>query len=337
MPKLKSADGLLQLVYSFRPIRIVLTAFELKVFSVIGEKEMTSGEIAKRTKTNTKGMDRLLNALSALGLLTKTKGKFANTPLSKKYLVCGRPDFLAGLGHSADMWASWSTLTKAVIQGSTVIKSGPLKRKGKRLSGFIAAMDERASAQADETVKKLDLAGVRRTLDIGGGSGAYSIALARAKKDLRATVFDLPDVIPLTRAYVRKSNVAARIDFIEGDFRRDKFGAGYDLVLLLAIIHMNSLPENLNLLKKAVRALNQGGRLVIQDYIMSEDRTKPEQGAFFALNMLTRTEAGDAYTEREVRSVMREAGLSQIAKINIPFATSLMVGKKRGTLSKTPA
>ena len=68
MPKLKSADGLLKLVYSFRPIRIVLTAFELKVFSVIGEKEMTSGEIAKRTKTNTKGMDRLLNALCALGL-----------------------------------------------------------------------------------------------------------------------------------------------------------------------------------------------------------------------------------------------------------------------------
>jgi SAM-dependent methyltransferase len=337
MPKLKSADDLMQLLYLFRPIRIILTAFELDVFSVIGEKTMMSRDIAKRTKTNARGMDRLLNALCALGLLTKRKGKFANTPLSKKYLVSGRPDFLAGLGHSVDMWDSWSTLSQAVIHGKTVIKRSPLKRKGRRLSGFIAAMDQRASAQAAETIKKLNLTGVRRTLDIGGGSGAYSIALAQAKKDLRATVFDIPDVIPLTRAYVRKSKAAARIDFIEGDFHRGGFGTGYDLILLSAIIHMNSLPKNLDLLKKAVRALNPGGQLVIQDYIMSENRTKPEQGAFFALNMLVRTEAGDAYTEREVRDLMREAGLSRIARINIPFATALIVGKKRGTLSKTPA
>jgi SAM-dependent methyltransferase len=332
--KLTSPEALMQLVYLFRPIRIVLTAFELDVFSVVGEKAMMSGEIAKRARTNPRGMDRLLNALCALGLLTKRKGKFANTPLSKKYLVSGRPDFLAGLGHSVDMWDSWSTLTQAVIHGKSVIKRSPLRRKGRRLSGFIAAMDKRASAQAAETIKKLDLTGVRRTLDIGGGSGAYSIALARAKKDIQATVFDLPDVIPLTRAYVRKSKVAARIDFIEGDFDRDGFGSGYDLILLSAIIHMNSLSENLDLLKKAVRALNPGGQLVIQDYIMSEDRIKPEQGAFFALNMLTRTEAGDAYTEREVRMLMKKAGLSRIARINIPFATSLVVGRKRRNLPK---
>jgi SAM-dependent methyltransferase len=329
MPKLKSADDLMQLVYMFRPIRIVLTAFELDVFSVIGVKAITSAEIAKRAKTNARGMDRLLNALCALGLLKKRKGKFANTPLSKKYLVSGRPDFLAGLGHSADMWNSWSTLTQAVIHGKTVIRRGPLRRAGRQLSGFIAAMDQRASAQAIETIKRLDLTGVRRTLDIGGGSGAYSIALALAKKDLRVTVFDLPDVIPLTRAYIKKSKAAARIDFIEGDFHRGGFGTGYDLILLSAIIHMNSLSDNLNLLKKAVRALSPGGQLVIQDYIMSEDRTRPEQGAFFALNMLTRTEAGDAYTEREVRTLMREAGLSQIARINMPFATSLLIGRKR--------
>jgi len=329
MPKLKSIDDLMQLIYMFRPIRIVLSAFELDVFSAIGVKAMTSAEIAKRAKTNARGMDRLLNALCALGLLIKRKGKFANTTLSKKYLVSGRTDFLAGLGHSADMWNSWSTLTQAVIHGKTVIKRGPLKRKGSRLSGFIAAMDQRASAQAKETIKKLDLTGVRRTLDIGGGSGAYSIALALAKKDLRATIFDLPDVIPLTRSYVRKSKLAARIDFIEGDFHRGGFGSGYDLILLSAIIHMNSLSDNLNLLKKAVRALSPGGQLIIQDYIMSEDRTKPEQGAFFALNMLTRTEAGDAYTEREVRRLMRAAGLSQITRINMRFATSLLVGRKR--------
>jgi SAM-dependent methyltransferase len=223
-------------------------------------------------------------------------------------------------------------LTQAVIKGGTVIERSALKRKEKQLKGFIAAMHERASAQAAETIKRLDLTDVYRTLDIGGGSGGYSIALVRAKKDIRATVFDLPDVIPLARTYVKESGFASQIEFIEGDFNRDDFGSGYDLILLSAIIHMNSLQKNLNLFKKAVKALNPGGKLVIQDYIMSEDRTKPDQGAFFALNMLVGTEAGDTYTEREVRRLMKEAGLSKIAKIKIPFATSLMIGRKKGRI-----
>jgi SAM-dependent methyltransferase len=329
MPKLKSADDLMQLVYMFRPIRVILTAFELDVFSALGDGKRMSLEVARRRKASPRGMDRLLNALCALGLLTKKNGRFANTPFSKKYLVKGRPDFLAGLGHTVDMWTSWSTLTRAVIRGKTVLDRESSRRQGNRLKDFIAAMDQRAAAQAQAVIKRIDLTGVRKTLDIGGGSGAYSIAFERAKRDIRATIFDLPDVIPLARAYVKKSRAAGKVDFIEGDFRRDGFGGGYDLILLSAIIHMNSLLENLRLFKKAAQALKPGGQLVIQDYIMNEDRTRPDQGALFALNMLARTEAGDTYTEREVRTLMKKAGLSRIAKINIPFATSLIVGRKR--------
>lgn len=319
----------MQLVYLFRPIRIVLTAFELDVFSALGDRRRTSLDIAKLRKANRRGMDRLLNALCALGLLIKKNGRFANTPFSKTYLVKGRPDFLAGLGHSVDLWTSWSTLTRAVIRGKTVLDRKSSRRKGNRLNAFIAAMDQRAAAQAQAVIKRIDLAGVRKTLDIGGGSGAYSIALARAKRDIRATIFDLPDVIPLARSYVGKSRAAGKIDFMEGDFRRDGFGGGYDLILLSAIIHMNSLAENLRLFKKAARALKPGGQLVIQDFIMSEDRTRPDQGALFALNMLTRTEAGDTYTDREVRTLMKKAGLSRTVRIDTPFPTSLVVGRKR--------
>lgn len=330
--RLTSPGALLETISAFRLSRIILTAFELEVFSILGSKKLTSANIAKLAKTDPRGMDRLLNALCALGLLKKKNRNFANTTISKTYLIKGQPNFLAGLGHSADLWNRWSTLTQAVIKGGTVIERSALKRKEKQLKGFIAAMHERASAQAAETIKRLDLTDVYRTLDIGGGSGGYSIALVRAKKDIRATVFDLPDVIPLARTYVKESGFASQIEFIEGDFNRDDFGSGYDLILLSAIIHMNSLQKNLNLFKKAVKALNPGGKLVIQDYIMSEDRTKPDQGAFFALNMLVGTEAGDTYTEREVRRLMKEAGLSKIAKIKIPFATSLMIGRKKGRI-----
>jgi hypothetical protein len=132
----------------------------------------------------------------------------------------------------------------------------------------------------------------------------------------------------LTQSYVNKSGFSSRIDFIEGDFKHNSFKSGYDLTLLSAIIHMNSSKENLNLFKKASRALNPRGQLVIQDFIMREDRLKPEWGAFFALNMLVNTKGGDTYTEGEVHTWMKQAGLTRISTIKTQFNTSLVVGKK---------
>jgi hypothetical protein len=236
MSKLKSPEEIYEMISAFRMSRVILTAFELEIFSILEKKNLTSKQIALRAKADIRGIDRLLNALCDLGLVIKKQGHFANTSLSRKYLVKGQPNFLAGLSHSVELWKSWSTLTQAVIQGTTVIDRTDSELNENRLPGFIAAMDERASSHADEIIKRLDLTNVCKTLDIGGGSGAYSIALVRAKEDIQATVFDLPDVIPLTQSYVNKSGFSSRIDFIEGDFKRDSFKSGYDLILLAAII-----------------------------------------------------------------------------------------------------
>ncbi len=235
--------------------RVILTAYELEIFSILEKKNLTSRQIAIRAKTDVRGMDRLLNALCALGLIKKEKGKFANSLFSKKYLDKGQPSFLAGLAHSVNAWKSWSTLTESVTQGTTVIKREDSKLHKNHTRGFIAAMHERSSSQANEIIRLMDLRNVRKILDIGGGSGAYSIALVQINKEIQATVFDLPEVIPLTRRYVKQSGCSSRIDYIEGDFKRDSFKSGYDLILLSAIIHMNSPKENLNLYKKAVLTL----------------------------------------------------------------------------------
>jgi SAM-dependent methyltransferase len=324
-----SPAELMKLVIGFRQSRLILTAFELGVFSALGARRLTSAQAAKSLRVNARGLDRLMNALCAAGLLEKRAGRFSNTPFSAEHLVKGRPGYLGGLAHTANMWENWSTLTRAVSHGGTVIRRRP-GREGRRnrTRGFIAAMHRRATAQAAATLKLLDLSKVQRTLDVGGGSGAYSLALVRAKSDIRATVFDLPEVIRLTRAYVKQAGLARRFTFIAGDFRQDAFGRAYDLILLSAIIHMNSVAVNRRLFRKCARALNPGGRLVVQDFIMNDDRTSPAAGAFFALNMLVATEAGDTYTEREVGDWMRLAGLSGIRRINTPFESSLIVGRK---------
>jgi len=321
-------EELTRTVYGFRASRIILTAFELGLFTALGQASLNAAQLAAATATDARACERLLNALCVLGLVKKTRGRFRNAKISRTHLVAGQPRFLAGLTHSASQWQSWNTLSDAVRRGTSVMERKAGSRPEKRLQGFIAAMHERASLQAPRLVKMLDLSTVRRCLDIGAGSGAYAMALARAKKSIRVSAFDLPEVLPLTREYVRRGRLLGRIDFIAGDFNRGGFGSGYDLVLLSAIVHMNDEQRNRRLIARATASLNRGGQLVVQDFIMEPDRTRPAVGAVFALNMLVATAHGDSYTEAEIGGWMRAAGLKCLVKKDTPFAAALLIGRK---------
>jgi 2-polyprenyl-3-methyl-5-hydroxy-6-metoxy-1,4-benzoquinol methylase len=325
---IKTKKQLQEAVYGFRASRIILTAFELGLFSKLGVRSLAAAQLAAQIGAEPRACERLLNALCNLGLVKKARGLFRNTKISRDHLVAGKPQFLAGLTHSVSQWQSWNTLSAAVRRGTSVMDRKAGTEPDKRLQGFIAAMHERASAQAPRIVKMLDLSSVRRCLDIGAGSGAYAMALARAQKTLQAVAFDLPQVLPLTREYVRRERLLGRIDFMPGDFNRDSWGSGYDLVLLSAIVHMNDGEQNRRLIARAAASLNRGGQLVVQDFIMSKDRTRPAVGAVFALNMLVATAHGDSYTAAEIGSWMRAAGLKKIKKKNTPFDAALLIGWK---------
>jgi tRNA A58 N-methylase Trm61 len=162
----------------------------------------------------------------------------------------------------------------------------PTERKDQWTGAFIASMHKSASLRAPQVARTIGLDGVKRVLDVGGGSGAYSIAFARANSELHSEILDLPSVIPIAQKHIDAANLSDRISTRSGDLRKDNLGSGYDLILLSSICHMNSPEENLVLLQKAFKALNQGGRIIIQDFMMDQDKTKPLSGALFSLNML---------------------------------------------------
>jgi predicted O-methyltransferase YrrM len=325
---IRTEKDLAEAVYGFRASRIILTAFELGLFSLLGDKTLPAPRLAALAGVEPRACERLLNALCALGLVRKTRGIFRNAKISRERLVAGKPGFLAGLAHSAGQWQSWNTLSEAVRRGTAVRAHPAARGDEQRRRGFIAAMHERASLQASHIVRLLDLSTVERCLDIGAGSGVYAMALARAKTALRVTAFDLPEVLALTREYVRGAGLLRRIDFVAGDFNRDDLGSGYDLALLSAIVHMNDAGQNRRLIARAAQALNRGGQLVVQDFIMEPDRTRPAVGAIFALNMLVVTAHGDSYTASEIGSWMRAAGLKRIKRVKTPFDASLLIGWK---------
>ncbi len=318
----------MQIANAFRMSRVLLTAFELDLFTTLDNEAKTSAETAKSLGTDRRATDRLMNALTAMGLLKKKGDRFSNTPAASKHLVEGKRGYMGGLGHSLNLWTTWGTMTDAVRKGTAAILREPInERQSEWIETFITAMHMRAKQQAPKVVSYLNLKGVSKVLDVGGGSGAFSIAFVKAKKGLSATVFDLPNVINLTRKYVERDGMGEFVDTVPGDYLKDDLGSKYDLVFLSEIIHSNSPDEVKLLFKKCVEALNPGGQLVVVDHIMSEDRTKPLMGALFALNMLVSTPAGDTYTESEIKTWMKEAGLSGISKKKTDAGNDMIIGR----------
>jgi len=318
-------DDIIELVRGFMPSRAVLTAVELDVFTAIGGGA-TAQQVASKIQCAVRATEMLLNALVSLKLLQKENGIYRNAPVAARFFVDGTPDSTRlGQLHMVNMWKRWSTLTEAMRAGTSVAPHS----ENDGIQPFIAAMDVNARGRARAIAETVGIDGARRMLDLGGGSGAISIAFAKAAPGLECEIVDLTEVLPITKEHIRKAGLADRIHTRAGDMLTVPLEPGkYDLVLLSAICHMFSPDENRRLLGRAYQALADGGRLVISDFVLDADKTAPRFGALFALNMLVATQAGSSYSEPEYSDWLKEAGFAQTRRLRMPGPASLMIGTK---------
>jgi SAM-dependent methyltransferase len=313
---------------SFQKSRILLSGFELDIFTNVDESGTSGKQIAKKLQLDEHACERLLNALVSLGFLSKEGTLFYNTTESFTFMSKKSPEYLGGLMHSNHLWNTWSNLTKVVKTGISAHPSEINERGEDWLFSFINAMHDRAKKQAPQQLGKIDLSGVKSILDIGGGSGAYSMEFISKKPEIEATVFDLPNVIPITKKFLIKEGYSDIIRTHSGDYTVEDLPKGFDLVFLSAIIHSNSLEINQDLIKKCFNSLNKNGRIVIQDWIMNNNRTQPVSGAIFAINMLVGTESGDCFTEQEVSQMLAGAGFKNISRTEFESGLSQMTAQK---------
>jgi predicted O-methyltransferase YrrM len=315
-------------IRAFQESRALLTAIELDLFSSVGQGA-TAAETASRLQTDERATEMLMNALVALEMLQKKDGVFQNTQLAAQYFTEGSPDNVRlAMMHTAYLWDRWSTLTESVRTGAGPQRATVGASDQHWREAFIAAMDWNVAERAPFVIKAVNINGVRRMLDVGGGSGGYSVAFAKASPELHAEVLDLPAILPLTEQYIEKSGLTERVKIRAGDLRRDEFGRDYDLVFVSAICHMLGPVENQDLFRKCFAALTFAGRIVVQDFILKPDKTAPRQAALFALNWLVVTRNGGNYSEDEYSNWLGKAGFREIRHVVLPGSTALMVGVK---------
>ena len=323
-------ESVLAITRSFMESRVVLTGAELGVFTLLSDSPKRLDEVTAALKTTSRGTAILLDALAAMGLLTKEDDHYMCPEEVARILSADSPTtVLPMLNHAVGLWSRWSKLTDIVRQGAAARPTGVFEQEA-GLEAFIGAMHVVGRHTADVVAEQAQADASRNLLDVGGATGTYAEAFLRRYPEMRATVFDRPLVIQLAKKRLceagldaRKraaealrapacAHVMERITLVAGDFYTDELPGGHDLALLSAIIHQNSPDQNQELYRKVFRALAPGGRILIRDHVMSGNRTQPRAGALFAVNMLVATTGGNCYTLEEIRETLGVAGFSGI-------------------------
>jgi SAM-dependent methyltransferase len=306
-----STQAILGLAQGFMESRILLSAAGLNIFTILKSTPLSAQEVATRIGADTRALSMLLDAVAAMGLLVKQEGRYSCEQPVARFLAEDSPEtVLPMVRHMESLWPRWSRLTEVVRGGA--MEEFQFSRNGEELRAFIGAMHVAGTPLAKRVVASVNPGASRALLDVGGGSGTYTIAFLRAVPEMKATIFDLPEVIEMARERLSEEGLLDRTTLVAGSYHEQELPRGFDLALLSAVIHSNSPEENLDLYKKVFRSLNPGGRLLIRDHVMEPDRTRPKDGAIFAVNMLVGTSGGGTYTYQVIESALLEAGFTQV-------------------------
>ncbi len=313
--------------------RALVAAVELDVFSKIAAGKRTVMEIGEAAGASPRGTASLLDALTAIGYLRKTASRYTLQPVSAAFLLPGGKAYAGPTAEALSLtWDSWKNLTEAVRTGHSAETVNAPEQGKEFFPKLVASIFPGSFAAATVAVSQFpekDRRKIHKILDVAAGSGAWSLAFARALPDARVTTVDFQEMTPITREFAEKFGVAQRYEYKEGDLRQVDFGREiYDLVILGHIIHSEGEKHGKELLRKCYAALRPGGKLLIGEFVPNDARTGPAMPVLFGLTMLLQTEEGNVFTLREYRAWLKTAGFRKVATIPVPPPSTVIIATK---------
>ncbi|MDD2897209.1 MAG: methyltransferase [Desulfuromonadaceae bacterium] len=304
---------------------------KLDIFTILDGTAKNAADVAEQRGSDLRATAMLLDALAAIGLLEKRGSTFVTTPFASNTLSKSSSGYLGHIiMHHHHLMSGWARLDEAVIGGGPLRESVSHGNDEDVRESFLMGMFNLASLLAPRVAQSLRLSGWHRILDLGGGPGTYAIHFCLANHELDAVVYDLPTTRTFAERSIASYKLSERVTFVSGDYHVDPLPSGFDAAWLSHILHSDGPEACAALLRKAVAALNPGGVLMVQEFILDDTRNSSPFPALFSLNMLLGTEAGQSYTESELSDMMTAAGLSDVHRLvlELPNGARIMRGRK---------
>jgi acetylserotonin N-methyltransferase len=312
---------IIELIEAFRRSKVLFAAVALGVFDLLKIKPANGATLAAALHLEPEPLQRLLDACVGLKLLRRNGEVYENEPIAETYLCRTSEHALTGyILYSNDvLFQLWTHLEDAVREGTPrwkqtfSIEGGIFDhffRTEEAKQTFLQGMHGLGLLSSPKVVEAFDLSRFRRLVDLGGATGHLAIAACERYSDLRATVFDLPQVIQAARAQAEQSSAVQRIDVVAGDFFRDELPDA-DLFAIGRILHDWAEDKIQRLLVRIYQRLPSGGGILISEKLLEEDKSGPTSAQLQSLNMLVCTE-GKERTLGEYRRLLEEAGFREV-------------------------
>ena len=330
------------IAYGFMASKALFAALEIGLFTVLADGPLALVDIADRTEVAVGRLRTLLHALAALGLVVRDGDTFGNAPATDRYLVRGRPEdfgdyFRLQLGRQIfpallHLDAGIAGNGRAFDTMSTLLAS-PEDARTFTTAQHVGSLGA-ARALADRLPAVSSGSGTIRFLDVGGGSGAFSLALCRRFPTLRATILDFPMVVEIARDYRDEAGMQDRIELVGGDAVSTPWPTGQHVVLLSyllsALADSESASEIEAVLARACDCLEPGGLLVVHDFMLDDAGSGPAAAALWFLQYLAYQPDATSFSVAELSGRLRRAGfVPEPGTALIPGVTTMILARKQ--------
>lgn len=323
----------------------IVAADEAGVFVALDGEPATIPELAERLGFDERATGILLRLLASLGLLTQRLGRFHLTSEAQTYLVRGSRWYWGPmLSVAVSEWHRDTLIAKLRRRGSDRI-AGPegtplLSGEGRAADSWAAGrvtpdqardiaarMHAHSAPAAAGVARRYDFSGVRRVLDVGGGSGCFMVAAAQAHPHLRCTVMELPAMCEVARGYLEAGGVDDRVDTIAVDMFREPWPRGHDAIFFSNVWHDWNARTCSWLAARAFETLPSGGRIMLHEMLLDDDGAGPATAAAFSMLMLLATQ-GQQFTFGELKTILEAAGFVRIDALATHPYYSVVTGYK---------
>jgi hypothetical protein len=324
------------ITYGFMASKALFSALEFDVFTHIAQGADSTSALAAVTGVAENRLLTLLAALKSVGLVSEAGGRLINAPATARYLVAGAPgDFRDYVRYvnGAFGYESFRHLDEA-LRGDRIFPDkgwyeGLVYEGGIGGERFSSAQHTGSLGPARLMAKRVDLKDRRKLLDVGGGSGAYSIAFCGANPQLSATILDFPETVDTAKRYAREAGLADRIAHLAGNAVAVDWPGGHDVILMSYVWSAVGEADIAILAKRAVAALPPAGLLLVHDFMVDDAREGPRFAAWYLLGSMLDNPSAVCLTPAYVERILRDVGFRvENTEVMLPGITMLTKASK---------
>ena len=308
----------------------LLAGMQLGVFTSLADGPMHARQVAEKIRVSTERLSPLLYALAATGLLSVEDNRFVNGIEAQRYLVESSPDYVGNLHHLlSDLWSATLRTADSIRLGQPQAEHSFADMPSGQLFAFLRGLHDEALAAGRQLVKYFDTSSCTRLIDVGGGSGGLAIGIVEASSNFRATVLDLPEVIPIAEQFIHNANLSERIRTLALDVTRKPVPGEFDAAVVKAFIQTLPPAQAAMALSHVAGALRPGGVVyILGNGILDDSRYSPPEAAIFNIVFLNIYRGGRAYTESEYKTWLAQAGFGNVRRVRQPNGSSILTARK---------